>query len=283
LHPVIVQGPNAAPSIAEAIAKMNELALADVLIVGRGGGSLEELWAFNEEVVVRAIFASVIPVISAVGHETDTTLADYVADLRAPTPTAAAELAVPNLYELRRHLEQMSGRLSVALGGKVREAKQRLQRIETSTVFTRPTHQINQWRQVVDSAEDRLQLALTRLANQQDRRLSALESRLLQTSPVERAKRMDQTLQYTVERLGRAAAELVKNDNNRFERLLDKLEALSPLSVMRRGYSLAYKDGRKKLVKSLQDVQPGDLLNIRLEDGWLDCAVWGMEEDKKNG
>lgn len=282
LHPVIVQGPNAAPSVAEAIETMNELGAADVLIVGRGGGSLEELWAFNEEVVVRAIHASMIPVISAVGHETDTTLADYVADMRAPTPTAAAELAVPNLFELRRHLEQLHARLVNALQGQVRDAQKALTRLETSPVFTRPTHQIRQWQQTVDNLEDRLLLALTKAAGQRERQLAALETRLIRTSPVERAKRMDQTLQYMVERLEKAAQDQLQRDNNRYERLLDKLDVLSPLAVMRRGYSLAYADGKKRMVKRLNDVQLGDMVNIRLEDGWLDCAVWGIEEDKHN-
>jgi exodeoxyribonuclease VII large subunit len=283
LHPVIVQGPSAARSVAEAIETMNELGEADVLIVGRGGGSLEELWAFNEEIVVRAIFASHIPVISAVGHETDTTLADFVADVRAATPTAAAELAVPNLFDLRRHLEQLNARLVNSLQAQVREAKARLTRLESSPVFTRPTHQIHQWQQTLDNLEDRLLLALTKAAGQRERQLAALESRLLRTSPIERAKRMDQTLQYLIERLGRAAGDLVQRENNRYERLLDKLDALSPLAVMRRGYSLAYADQKTRLIKHVGDVQPGEMINIRLEDGWLDCAVWGIEEDKQNG
>ncbi|MGZ6505349.1 MAG: exodeoxyribonuclease VII large subunit, partial [Tumebacillaceae bacterium] len=149
--------------------------------------------------------------------------------------------------------------------------------------INRPTHQINQWRQVVDNAEDRLQLALTRLANQQDRKLAQLESRLLQTSPIERAKRMDQQLQYAVERLQRATTSVIEQQDNRFERLLDKLDALSPLAVMRRGYTLAYTDKKRKLVRSLNDIQPGDPLQVRLQDGWLDCQVWGMEEEKTNG
>ena len=281
LYPVIVQGPNAAPSVAEAIARMNELAEADVLIVGRGGGSFEELWAFNEEVVVRAIHASHIPIISAVGHETDTTLADFVADVRAATPTAAAELAVPNLMELRRHVDQLGQRVQTALERRVREARVRLTRAEQSTVFTRPTHAINQYRQVVDNAEDRLQLALTKLANAQERRLTQLEARLLRTSPVERAKRMEQRLVYAVERLGRAAVERVEREEHRFIRLVDKLDMLSPLSVMKRGYSLVYADGRKKLVRSLQDVQPSDPIQVRLQDGWLECQIWGIQEEKK--
>lgn len=280
LYPVIVQGPNAAPSVVEAIQRMNELAEADVLIVGRGGGSFEELWAFNEEIVVRAIHQSVIPVISAVGHETDTTLADFVADIRAATPTAAAELAVPSLFDLRRHLDQVTTRIERALGNQVRDAKQRLQRVESSTVFTRPTHQINQARQAVDNLEDRLQLALTKLSHAHGRRLQQVEARLARTSPVERAKRLDQTLTYTVERLRQAAQKRVHAHEHRFDRQLDKLDALSPLAVMRRGYSLVYND-QQKLIRSLKDVQPGDPLSVRVQDGWLDCQVWGMREENK--
>ncbi|ASS75938.1 exodeoxyribonuclease VII large subunit [Tumebacillus algifaecis] len=279
LHPVIVQGPSAAASVAEAIVSMNELAEADVLIVGRGGGSLEELWAFNEEPVVRAIDASLIPIISAVGHETDTTLADFAADMRAATPTAAAEIAVPNLYDLKQHVEQLTARMHRALDGRMREAKQRLRRIESSTVFTRPTHQLQQWQQVVDNAEDRLQLALTKLANSGARQLSHLEGRLLQTSPIERAKRMEQTLLYTVELLQRATADRVGKEQVKFERLLDKLDVLSPLSVMKRGYSLTYTGDKKRLINSIDNVQLGDKVQVRVQDGWIDCTVWGLEEE----
>lgn len=283
LHPVIVQGPQAAGSVADAIRAMNELGEADVLIVGRGGGSFEELWGFNEEVVVRAIHASAIPVISAVGHETDTTLSDYVADVRAATPTAAAELAVPSLLELRRHLDQLTVRMDKALQGRLREARTRLQRLESSPVFTRPTHQLNQWRQVIDNQEDRLLLALTKQSNQQDRRLTQLEARLHKTSPVERAKRMEQQLVYAVERLQRAVGQAVAQEENQFVRLLDKLDAYSPLNVMRRGYSLTYTRDRKRLIRSVQDVNLSDQVLVRVQDGWLDCQVWGLEEEKTDG
>ncbi|MBL0388130.1 exodeoxyribonuclease VII large subunit [Tumebacillus sp. ITR2] len=279
LHPVIVQGPGAPSSVAEAIRAMNELGEVDVLIVGRGGGSLEELWAFNEEIVVRAIHASTIPVISAVGHETDTTLADFVADVRAATPTAAAELAVPHIVELRRRIDTLQMGLQKHLLDRVKDGRKRLERVESSTVFTRPTHQLNQWRQVIDNQEDRLQLALTRLANQQNRRLSQLEARLVQVSPVERAKRMEQQLMYAVERLTRATGQVVQRDENRFERMLDKLDAYSPLNVMRRGYSLAYTSGKKRLIRSVRDVNPSDQVLVRVKDGWLDCQVWGLEEE----
>ena len=153
--------------------------------------------------------------------------------------------------------------------------------MESSTVFTRPAHRLNQLRQVIDSNEDRMQLALTKATNQRERQLAQLESRLMRVSPVERAKRMDQQLQYAVERLERVGRATLEREENRFTRLLDKLDVLSPLSVMRRGYSLTYSADRKSLVRSLQDVQPGDPVQVRLQDGWLDCQVWGMREDNK--
>ncbi|MFD2170898.1 exodeoxyribonuclease VII large subunit [Tumebacillus lipolyticus] len=283
LYPVLVQGPSAAASIAAAIAEMNDVNGADVLIVGRGGGSLEELWAFNEEAVVRAIFESTIPIISAVGHETDTTLSDFAADVRAATPTAAAELAVPNLYDLKHRVELLTARLHRAIEGRLRDGKLRMKRIESSIAFTRPTHQLHLRQQLVDSAEDRMQLALTKLVSSRSRRFSQLEGRLLRTSPVERAKRMEQSLQYLGNRLQRAAADLVERDQSKLDRMLDKLEALSPLAVMKRGYSLAYAGDKERLIKSIEEVQLGERVQVRVADGWIDCSVFGLEEEKQDG
>jgi exodeoxyribonuclease VII large subunit len=280
LHPVLVQGPEAAPSIALAIQTMNRLAEVDVLIVGRGGGSLEELWAFNEEIVARAIFASEIPVISAVGHETDFTIADFVADMRAATPTAAAELAVPHLAELTRRIYQLEERLAQALAGQLREARGRLQRVEQSPVFTRPRQVLAQRRQVLDQLENELEWKLRNLSASRARNLAEWTGRLQAVSPFERLKRMEQRWRFANDRLQSAIAMRLEKENHRYERLLDKMHAYSPLLVMKRGYALAYKrEGEvKKLVRSLQDVQLGDLIQVRLHDGQMDCHVWGMEE-----
>jgi exodeoxyribonuclease VII large subunit len=280
LHPVLVQGPEAAPSIALAIQTMNALAEVDVLIVGRGGGSLEELWAFNEEVVARAIFDSNIPVISAVGHETDFTIADFVADVRAATPTAAAELAVPHLGELTRYVYQLEERMTNALSGLIRESKRRLKRIEQSTVFLRPKQAIAQKRQWVDHLENELELRLTRLTGSRARKLADWMGRLQAVSPVERLKRMEQQLQFAAGRLQTVMVTQLEKENHRYERLLDKMHAYSPLLVMKRGYALVYRqDGKdRKLVRSLRDVQLGDFVQVRLQDGHVDCHVWGLEE-----
>lgn len=150
LYPVPVQGPTAALKIVEAIEFMNKNKVADVLIVGRGGGSLEDLWPFNEESVARAIYNSEIPIISAVGHETDFTIADFVADLRAPTPSAAAELAVQDIEEVKLNLEKYNNRLKVALRKKLELAKLTFEKCMTRQVFTNPMQKINEKYMIID-------------------------------------------------------------------------------------------------------------------------------------
>ena len=150
LYPVPVQGPTAAAKIVEAIEFMNKNKMADVLIVGRGGGSLEDLWPFNEECVARAIYNSQIPIISAVGHETDFTIADFVADLRAPTPSAAAELAVQDVEEVKTNLEKYNNRLKIALRKKLELAKLTFEKCMTRQVFTNPLQKINEQYMIID-------------------------------------------------------------------------------------------------------------------------------------
>ncbi|WP_018132469.1 exodeoxyribonuclease VII large subunit [Effusibacillus pohliae] len=283
LHPVLVQGTEAPASIAAAIERLNrcvELQI-DVLIVGRGGGSLEELWAFNEEIVARAIFASQIPVISAVGHETDFTIADFVADVRAATPTAAAELAVPHLLELLRHLDTTQQRLITAISNQVRDLWRRLERLEQSTVFSRPTSRIEQLRQQIDHAEDQLELLLTKLIGSRSRRVDELVRRLSQTSPVERVIRTEERFGFVLQRMLSAMSNRLTAAGTQLDRMLDKLDAYSPLHVMKRGFSLVYREEKgRHLVRSINEVQLGDRLHVRLRDGWLDCQVWGIEEEQ---
>ncbi|UOF90104.1 exodeoxyribonuclease VII large subunit [Fodinisporobacter ferrooxydans] len=279
LHPVLVQGRDAAPSVAKAIETMNQLGEADVLIVGRGGGSLEELWAFNEEIVARAIYQSRIPVISAVGHETDFTIADFAADVRAATPTAAAELAVPHLSDLLRHVDQLRDRLSATLHGMVKERRKHFERLAASSVFIRPAHTLLEKKQYVDHLENQLELVLTQLAKRLNRRLSDATQTLTACDPKHRIAKASGETRLLQQRLVKAVQERYHTGERNFERLLDKLEMLNPLHAMRRGFSLTFKDRKAtQMVKSLRDVQPGDIVHVRLQDGMLDCQVWGMEE-----
>lgn len=278
LFPTLVQGEHAAPSIVRSIEKANELGCLDVLIVGRGGGSIEELWAFNEESVARAIFSSRVPIISAVGHETDFTIADFVADLRAPTPTGAAELAVPHLTEVLERIGQRRVRLIRAMKEKMAYESERLKRVQKSYVFRNPGKQYEQKEQQLDILMERLQRQATRLIEQKHERWMQAYVLLQKHQPSEKVAKAREKQQMLAKLLEREIHSILKQKQMAFTSLLSKLHALSPLKIMERGYSLIYKE--KQLVKSIHQLQPGDSIKIRLQDGNLDCQVWGIEEEQ---
>ncbi|UVI32297.1 exodeoxyribonuclease VII large subunit [Paenibacillus spongiae] len=277
LFPVLVQGKGAAPAIVKAIENMNRMAEVDVLIVGRGGGSLEELWAFNEEAVARSIVASAIPVISAVGHETDFTIADFVADLRAATPTAAAELAVPNIEELKGRLSQLRTRLYQSLRTSVTRRKERLHRVSRSPIFMNPRKYMLQQAERLDRLKDRLEQRTVRQAERSRDKLLRLQGALAAAHPGEKAAFAAKQLQGATGRLESAMGGLMKEHRMRVASAIRQLDALSPLKVMSRGYSLVYDEKENRLIKSIEDVQPGDLVTVKLTDGQLDCQVWAMK------
>jgi exodeoxyribonuclease VII large subunit len=184
LYPVAVQGENAGKEIANAIKRINEKNLADVIIVGRGGGSIEDLWAFNEEIVARSIFESVIPIISAVGHETDFTIADFVADMRAPTPSAAAELAFPKKSDLINDINSFVQRLKNAFIHGVGIKRSSLEKILASYVFKRPFDKLNSLRQSLDVYSGRIQKAIEAFYERNQSRISMISARLNALSPL---------------------------------------------------------------------------------------------------
>ncbi|WP_027407744.1 exodeoxyribonuclease VII large subunit [Anoxybacteroides tepidamans] len=277
LFPSLVQGEQAAESIVRSIEKANELGYIDVLIVGRGGGSIEELWAFNEEPVARAIFASRVPIISAVGHETDFTIADFVADLRAPTPTGAAELAVPHVAELMERLTQRKVRLLRAMKEKMTAESERLNRLQKSYAFRYPKKLYEQKEQQLDSLLERLKRQTDRLFERKRESFQQLHLKLEAHHPAERLAKMVEKQQALTKSLEKEMQSLFNKKQWQFASLLSQLNALSPLKIMERGYSLVYNE-KEELVKSVQQVQPGDTIQVRLQDGRLDCHVWGMEE-----
>jgi len=184
LLPVPVQGPGAAEQIAEKIKLMNELKLADVIIVGRGGGSLEDLWPFNEEIVARAIYESELPVISAVGHETDFTIADFVADLRAPTPSAAAELAVPDVYELKQKISNYQNRCRMSLKKQIELMRLRYEKCMKSRVFTDPLRRIRDMDVTLDSYVQRLENSVKNKQKESQSKYIELVAKLDALSPL---------------------------------------------------------------------------------------------------
>jgi len=275
--PALVQGVNAAASIARAIQVANERDEIDLLIVGRGGGSIEELWAFNEEVVARALFQSKLPIISAVGHETDFTIADFVADLRAPTPTAAAELAVPTIKELAERLSVRQEHLLRLISNMLSYQSNRLTALKKSYAFRYPKNLYVQKEQQLDRLLDQLEKASKRSLHQKQDLYKHLVLRLQHQHPEEQLKSATERSLTYEKRLIKEFRLLLSSKRQAFSATVSKLEALSPLKIMERGYSLVY-DDKDHLLKSTKTVQKGDSVKVMLQDGHIDCEVLGIEE-----
>ena len=279
LYPVQVQGKAAAVEIAHAIRFMNRHRLADVLIVGRGGGSMEDLWAFNEEAVVRAIAASEIPLISSVGHETDFTLSDFAADRRAATPSQAAELAVADTGQFRRQVERNRQKLEAALRRMLREKMLRWERLTASHALRDPLR-------ITDRAEERMDRALMKLRHSLPQRVQNRELRLRQAI---KALQHPERIWSEPERRLQAAQKLLRHP----ERLLVKavqdmtllaarLDAVSPLKVLGRGYSMTL-DEQGRLLKSVDAVYWGEEIHTRLQDGEIYSVVQQIERREDDG
>ncbi len=276
--PALVQGDQAAPSITDAINQANEKKHGiDVLIVGRGGGSIEELWAFNEEIVARAIYESTIPIISAVGHETDFTIADFVADLRAPTPTGAAELAVPHIDEWIERVLTKQTRIMRAMKEKVNFQSNKLQRIEKSYAFRYPRRLYEQKLEQLDRATELLVTNSQKLLAVKMTQLEQLDKRISRNHPDEKIQKAKEEQNKQTKALYRAMSIVLSNKQAEFKSTLSTLQALSPLKIMERGYSLTYND-KGNLVKSIQHVEVKDHVKITLADGTLNCQVVEKEE-----
>ncbi|UCZ54611.1 exodeoxyribonuclease VII large subunit [Bacillus shivajii] len=291
LLPVLVQGPEAAPSVANAIQQANEANMFDVIIVGRGGGSLEELWAFNEQVVAEAIFYSNVPVISAVGHETDITISDFVADLRAPTPTAAAEMAVPDLLELVKTVNNNKDRLIRTMETHVSRKKDKLNYLLKSYAFRYPKQLIEQKEQDLDRHVESLRKEALRTISNSHEKLNNFVSRLERSHPYHMLRDAKAEHARSEERLVKNLQQILNEKQSAFSVQVSKLQVLSPLRMMERGFSLVYKED-EQLVKSINDVDEQTDLRIRLQDGYLNCQVsekkevelpkvkWGEYNDK---
>ncbi|WP_424162768.1 exodeoxyribonuclease VII large subunit [Bacillus amyloliquefaciens] len=277
--PALVQGENASRSIVKRIEEANAQKMCDVLIVGRGGGSIEELWAFNEEIVARAIFASAIPVISAVGHETDFTISDFVADIRAATPTGAAEIAVPHTTDLMERTKTAEVRLTRAMQQHISKKKERVQALQSSYAFRFPKRLYTQKEQQFDLLYQQFQSQLTGLTERKQRQLERNTYRLTALHPETQLKQAKKRYEERSNQLTRSMNVQLKQLHSQFQTVLGKLNALSPLQVMERGYSLAYKD--KELIKSVDQVEQNDTLEVKMTDGVLTCEVLQKRGERK--
>jgi exodeoxyribonuclease VII large subunit len=281
VFPVAVQGEGAKFEIAEALQAAGMLSWRyewDVLIVGRGGGSIEDLWAFNEEVVARAISGCPIPTISAVGHEIDFTIADMTADMRAPTPTAAAEWVVRRLEHFHRELHGNRDRLVRVTKAKLDALGLKLKYLEGR--ITHPKNRLASWRLAVDDRLERITGAIKNRLQKERVCCDNLLGRLLYQNPRERI------IKHRIE-IGRLSKELTLHHRRildgyrqRFEKSLSRLEPLNPLSVLLRGYSITYRMADGKVVRSCNQTGPGDRVRVRLAEGRLECLVEKVETDR---
>ena len=253
LFPALVQGELAANDIVEQIRKADDYNL-DVLIVGRGGGSIEDLWSFNEEIVARAIFAARTPIISAVGHEIDFTISDFVADLRAPTPTGAAEMAVPNIVDVRNFLNQLDIRLNKDIKNLIDINTKKLDTFKKNYVLTNPLATFEIKEQKLDNMFNDLNNKIRHILDIRAKKLDNIKTNYALNNP--------DTLIYQF--------------NNSYELLLNKLNLLNPLSILSKGYSVVSKDN--KAIKDIKDVKIKDKINIKLYKGTIDAIVEGCRE-----
>ncbi|MEN0649775.1 exodeoxyribonuclease VII large subunit [Caldifermentibacillus hisashii] len=280
IYPALVQGNAAAASIVSAIETANSRKEADLLIVGRGGGSIEELWAFNEEAVARAIFASEIPVISAVGHETDTTIADFVADLRAPTPTGAAELAVPNIDDLIERILNRKIRLIRAIKERTNVESKRLDRLTKSYAFRYPQKLFEQKTEHLDRTVEQANRLLKQKITDTNQKMKYLEQRLKSNHPQAQFDAANNKLGQQVKRMSRSFEAIFKLKEKEFLNQVSTLNVLSPLKVMERGYSIAY-DSEDHIIKSINNVKVGDSIKVTLTDGTLKAKIIEREEETR--
>ena len=248
LFPSLVQGEDAKEDIVRQIKNAENYNL-DTLIIGRGGGSIEDLWPFNEEIVARAIFNCPIPIISAVGHEIDFTIADFVADLRAPTPTGAAEMAVPQLRDVNNYLNQLKIRLNNSIENKIKKDKKTLESIISRNIFKNPIVIYQTKEMIFDNIIEKLKHSLSQLVNIKEKELLNIKKSYIFQNPYK----------------------LLDKKSNKYLQIISKLETLSPLLTLQRGYSITKHND--KVIKSIKNLKKGDILNITLNDGNIDTKV----------
>ncbi|MFC2948213.1 exodeoxyribonuclease VII large subunit [Virgibacillus sediminis] len=275
--PVLVQGENAAQSIKRGIELANQRGDFDLLIVGRGGGSIEELWSFNEEIVAEAIFQSDIPIISAVGHETDHTICDYVADLRAPTPTGAAEIAVPSRLDLLDRVNKLRNGLDRELGGLIKESQRHLQRVNQSYAFRYPEQLIRTKEQELDRRLEALKRSAAIILEGKRNDYININKRLIMQHPEKQLEQAKSRLEALQKEQHRLMKEKVERRYSELNQAVEKLMLLNPLETMKRGFALPYnKEG--EIIKTRKQVQANDIIQVKIKDGNLTCEVLDVEE-----
>lgn len=277
LFPAQVQGEAAADDL---VARMKQIAAQkdqyDVLIIGRGGGSLEDLWPFNEEKVVRQVYNMPMPVISSVGHETDTTLCDLAADARAATPTAAAEYATPDLPDELAKIKQLQSRLLASIQAKIKNRREYLNRINNSVIMKEPARLYDQQMQSIDLLRSRLRQAIQSQLSSQKQSLVLARQKLIAANPDKKISNIKQSASLCQQELKASMDRLLKAMRHNLNQRMQQLDDYSPLKTLSRGYSYVVKDGRA--VMSIKEIKKNDNLTIRLKDGQVLANVSNVKE-----
>jgi len=272
IYPALVQGDMAKQDISLAIEKANTRQECDVLIVGRGGGSLEDLWSFNEEIVVRAISQCNIPVISAVGHEIDTTLADYVADVRAPTPSAAAEIVSNDVSEVTKKITLTKQRLHSAILRKLTLAQQTIAQYQRHLYRSHPEQQLLVQSQKADELKSRLIQACQRTLTNKKQQPLHLNAALQHLSPEIKIKHQQEKVGQLLSRLTTANDKQLSQRKQTFVSLIEQLQLVSPLATIARGYSVS-RDSKGNILRSIREVKADDMVSIEVSDGQIKAKV----------
>ncbi len=272
IYPALVQGELAKQDISLAINKASDRQECDVLIVGRGGGSLEDLWCFNEEQVVRAIYQCRLPVISAVGHEIDTTLSDYVADLRAPTPSAAAELVSRDQQELKDNLHVINARLHMALKTLLTQKKRVEEASRYKLLRSHPEQKLQVQAQRIDELIGRIAFQGQRLTQAKSNQLTLQVNNLMHHSPLNQLQATSNRHQQLKERLLLAGKQHINAKQQAFANTIEQLHIVSPLATIARGYSVV-RNPKNEIVKSTSQVSSGDEVSIQVSDGKISAIV----------
>ncbi|WP_290034146.1 exodeoxyribonuclease VII large subunit [Ligilactobacillus cholophilus] len=279
LFPAEVQGEYAKDSLVKRLKEVNKLANFDTIIIGRGGGSIEDLWPFNEEEVARAIANSKIPVISSVGHETDTTLADLAADVRAATPTAAAELATPVLSEVLVKLKDSQVRLAGSMQRIIKNKSNQLTKLKNSFIFTQPERLYDGYVQRLDLAETRLINKIETIFHQNQNRLLMEKNKLEHVSPINRIEKLNVLLDSSKKQLVTLTNNIIKEKISEFKKKEKALELLDPSQIMDRGYSYVTAIKNDAVIKNVDDLSDNEELNLHFKDGVAQVKVLRIRRD----
>jgi exodeoxyribonuclease VII large subunit len=277
LNPVKVQGEGAAAEIAQAIDQFNRYGLVDVLIVGRGGGSLEDLWAFNEEKVAAAIFLSKIPVISAVGHETDFSIADFVADVRAPTPSAAAELATQETAQQLHGFTQTKARLSSFVVTSLKHHRKQLENLRRHPCLASPLSILEPHLQRLDDLRSDLDLCLKRCLQDKQLRLLALKKQAHALKPSSQIQTWKQKLAVMAKTLQAAMMPQLAMKSERLSQLASHLQSIDPKNLLTKGYCILFQEKKDSVILSTQELNAQDKVRLQLQDGKVHLTVDGIQ------